>query len=36
MQESITYDLLAKDGTQIKQDIQHTINAVPGADLTKK
>ncbi|MDB6026432.1 MAG: Large, multifunctional secreted protein [Verrucomicrobiales bacterium] len=36
MQESITYDLLAKDGTQIKQDIQHTINAVPAADLTKK
>ncbi len=36
MQQSISYDLQAKDGTQIKQDIQHTINAVPGAILTKK
>ena len=36
MEESISYDLQAKDGTQIKQDLQHTINVVPGAVLTKK
>lgn len=36
MQEAISYDLQAKDGTQIKQDIQHTINVIPGTVLSRK
>ena len=29
MGQSITYNLKAKDGTEISQTIQHTINAIP-------
>jgi hypothetical protein len=36
MAESISYNLQAKDGTEVKQDIQHTINAVPGVAVSKK
>jgi hypothetical protein len=36
MAQSLSFDLKAKDGTEVRQDLQHTINVVPETELSKK